>query len=206
MRNASCIALLLAGAGIAAPASAAIHIFSSPLSPEASGATGTGLVTVTFDTDADTLGITASWSGLSGTTSVAHIHCCTMFPGTGTAGVVVTPGTLPGFPVGTSAGSYAINLSLADPNTYTGAFLTANGGTPAGAEAALLAGIQQGRAYFNIHSTSFPAGEIRGFLAPVPEPATWAMMIAGFGLVGGLMRARRRAVAKIAWNPRRSAA
>lgn len=27
--------------------------------------------------------------------------------------------------------------------------------------------------------------------APVPEPANWAMMIAGFGLVGGAMRARK---------------
>ncbi len=27
--------------------------------------------------------------------------------------------------------------------------------------------------------------------APVPEPATWALMIAGFGLVGGAMRAGR---------------
>ena len=26
--------------------------------------------------------------------------------------------------------------------------------------------------------------------APVPEPATWAMMIAGFGLTGGAMRRR----------------
>ncbi|MFM9978840.1 MAG: PEPxxWA-CTERM sorting domain-containing protein [Sphingomonadaceae bacterium] len=36
----------------------------------------------------------------------------------------------------------------------------------------------------------------RGTLPPtpgaVPEPATWAMMLAGFGLVGGAMRARRR--------------
>ena len=29
----------------------------------------------------------------------------------------------------------------------------------------------------------------------VPEPATWAMMIAGFGLVGTMMRRRRTAVA-----------
>ncbi len=29
----------------------------------------------------------------------------------------------------------------------------------------------------------------------VPEPATWAMMILGFGAVGGVMRSRRRAVA-----------
>jgi len=28
----------------------------------------------------------------------------------------------------------------------------------------------------------------------VPEPATWAMMITGFGLVGGMARSRRRAV------------
>lgn len=29
---------------------------------------------------------------------------------------------------------------------------------------------------------------------PVPEPATWALMIAGFGLVGGVMRNRARAL------------
>ena len=29
----------------------------------------------------------------------------------------------------------------------------------------------------------------------VPEPATWAMLIAGFGMVGGALRARRRLVA-----------
>jgi opacity protein-like surface antigen len=32
-------------------------------------------------------------------------------------------------------------------------------------------------------------------VAPVPEPATWAMMIMGFGLVGGAMRRRRTSVA-----------
>ena len=29
---------------------------------------------------------------------------------------------------------------------------------------------------------------------PAPEPASWALMLAGFGLVGGLMRTRRTAV------------
>jgi hypothetical protein len=34
-----------------------------------------------------------------------------------------------------------------------------------------------------------------GFVTPVPEPASWAMMIAGFGLVGGTLRQRRRHLA-----------
>ena len=35
-------------------------------------------------------------------------------------------------------------------------------------------------------------------VVPVPEPATWAMMIGGFGLVGGALRRRRRAVMSFA--------
>jgi len=37
--------------------------------------------------------------------------------------------------------------------------------------------------------------EVRFAGSAVPEPATWAMMIAGFGLVGGAIRARRGAAA-----------
>lgn len=33
------------------------------------------------------------------------------------------------------------------------------------------------------------------YLAPVPEPTTWAMMIVGFGVVGAAMRSRRRVAA-----------
>jgi hypothetical protein len=33
-----------------------------------------------------------------------------------------------------------------------------------------------------------------GFAAAVPEPASWAMMISGFGLVGGAMRSRKTSV------------
>jgi hypothetical protein len=32
-----------------------------------------------------------------------------------------------------------------------------------------------------------------GLITPVPEPATWEMMLVGFGLVGGAIRLRRRA-------------
>jgi len=35
-------------------------------------------------------------------------------------------------------------------------------------EAALVQGIENGMTYFNIHTTMFPMGEIRGQLEPVP--------------------------------------
>jgi hypothetical protein len=39
------------------------------------------------------------------------------------------------------------------------------------------------------------SGTVNYTVSPVPEPATWAMMIGGFGLVGGAMRRRTRNVA-----------
>ena len=107
----------------------------------------------------------------------------------------MTPGTLPGFPMGLTSGSYTTPspLDLTDPATYTASFVTNfGGGTTAGAEAALLDGLNSGTAYFNIHTSEFPGGEIRGFLAPIPEPQTWALMITGFGLLGAVMRRSRR--------------
>jgi hypothetical protein len=72
-----------------------------------------------------------------------------------------------------------------------------NGGTVAGAFHALLKGLEDGDAYLNIHTTAFPAGEIRGFLqvAAVPEPSTWAMIISGFAGVGFMAYRRRKSAA-----------
>ena len=39
---------------------------------------------------------------------------------------------------------------------------------------------------------------LAGAFAAVPEPATWAMMIGGFGLVGGVLRARARKAPSLA--------
>jgi hypothetical protein len=165
--------------------------FSANLSPEALGATGSGSVFLEFDSDAHTLSIDANWAGLSGTTTAAHIHCCTAVAGTGTVGVAVTPGTLPGFPVGVQAGTYFIDLDLTLLATYTGAFLNGlGGGTVGGAEAALLAGLQSGKAYFNVHSTTFPGGEIRGFPQAVPEPLSLSLF--AMALVGVFLAQRRK--------------
>ena len=184
------IALAAALTLAATAAQAQTYSFASDLSPEVPGATGDGAVFVSFDAGAQTLDIAAIFFGLSGTTTVAHIHCCTAAPNAGTVGVAVTPGTLPGFPVGVNFGFYQTTLDLTQTGTYTPGFLAGAGGTAAGASAALLAGLNAGTAYFNVHSTAFPAGEVRGFLQPVPEPGTWALMGLGLAAVGGLPRRR----------------
>jgi hypothetical protein len=144
---------------------------------------------VTVDTVAHTLLVNASFSGLTGTTTASHIHCCTAVPGAGNIGVATETPTFSLFPLGVSSGSFTQQFNLALPGSFNAPFVTANGGTAAGAEAALLAGLAGGAAYLNIHSTAFPGGEIRGFLAPIPEPSTYALMLAG---LAGIAAWRRR--------------
>lgn len=83
-------------------------------------------------------------------------------------------------------------------SSFNASFITNNGGSPATAFAALLTGLQAGRVYLNIHSSFAPRGEIRGQLAAVPEPASWAMLITGFGVAGVALRRRRRQTVLVA--------
>lgn len=188
IRLAAVIAAIAVSLTSASTASAQKSWYAN-LGPEAPEATGSGYAF--FSLSGSLLSIEANWSGLSGTTTVAHIHCCTALPNTGTAGVAVTPGTLPGFPVGTQAGAYSITVDLADAATYTAAFLNnVGGGTPAGAQAALTTAFGQDVAYFNIHSSAFPGGEIRGFVR-VPEPSAVLLTTVAMALLAGVARRRR---------------
>jgi hypothetical protein len=140
---------------------------------------GTGTAVVNFDTTANTMHVHVVFSGLQGATTASHIHSPTPSPGTLTAGVATTTPTFAGFPLGVTSGTYDNTLDMTMASSYNPAFVSANGGTPASAEAALLAGMQAGEAYLNIHTTVDPGGEIRGFLNVVPEPSSLAMVAAG---------------------------
>lgn len=179
---ACCALLLAAGAASAAPITyigSLSGLAEDP--PNASPATGSAVVV--FDIDAHTLSLDVLFNGLVGTTTAAHIHCCTTIPGAGNVGVATETPTFGGFPLGVTGGMYAQTYDTTLAASWSPAFLAANGGTTAGAEAAFGAGLASGSAYLNLHTTAYGAGEIRAFLQPIPEPGQWSMLLLGIPAV-----------------------
>jgi len=194
--------LALALSAASAPASAAIYAYyanldgASEAPPHATP--GYGKARVVFDDLAHTMEVDVTFAHLLAGNTAAHIHAATTTPFVGTAPVATTTPTFTGFPNGATSGSYSHLFDMTLMSSYRSGFINDHGGTTAGAEAALIQAAMDGKSYLNVHTTVFPGGEIRGFLTPAPEPASWALMLAGFGLTGAAMRARRRTARGVA--------
>jgi len=160
--------------------------FTSAGEANVSPATGSG--TADYDTSTHMLTLQATFSGLLGPTTASHIHAATAVAGTGNAGVATTTPSLLGFPLGVTSGSYSGTLDLLNATSWNPSYVSGNGGTAATAETAFLAAVAGGKAYWNIHTSFGPGGEIRGFLTAVPEPSTFALV--GLGAIGLTVRAR----------------
>ena len=155
--------------------------------PNISTATGLGTLRVIGGTS---ILVNIDYSGLGSGLGDGHIHCCV-----GSAGNAAVAVGFGGLALGSTSGNITRLLDLTLASTFRAAFITASGGTVDLARARLLTALDAEQVYFNLHTVNFPGGEIRGNLSAVPEPASWAMMVVGFGLVGSAVRRRGLALA-----------
>lgn len=140
--------------------------------PNASPAVGSA--TLTLDTVSGNFSLDYSFSGLTGTVTIAHFH--NQLPGVN--GPVVYWLAAPGAPNN-------LPTTLMSPSLPTG--VTSGGGTGSGTLSATNIDLAlQGRLYFNIHTTTFGGGEIRGQVVPTPGVAA----LAGLAGLAGLRRRR----------------
>jgi hypothetical protein len=135
--------------------------------PVSSTGTGSGALVLNGD---NTLTYNISYSGLVGDFSVSHIHGPSAFGGP-------------------SAGILQPSANFTLSNTP----ITSNSGVLSGTTGVLtseqLGWLFNNETYVNIHSTFAPGGELRGQIALVPEPGTFALAGLGLGaLVVGLRR------------------
>ena len=89
-------------------------LYENPPHPTSSAS---GAATVTWDVAANTMRVDVQFSGLSGTTTASHIHCC--IPAPGNIGVATTVPTFTGFPLGVTSGTYSHTFDMLDPARNT---------------------------------------------------------------------------------------
>jgi hypothetical protein len=172
----------------------------------ASPATASG--TVIYDDALHTLSLQCSFSGLTGNVTQTHFHAVTSISGlpdnnppgetlaqaaaaVPNAGIAIGNTSLPNFPLNVTSGTYSQVLDLTNSAIYNTSFLNnaPNSGSVAAAEATFVGALTSGKTYWNIHSSTFGGGELRGFPVLVPEPTTLA--VAAIGMAGLCIRRRR---------------
>jgi len=104
--------------------------------------TGTGTLSGTYNSSTNVLNYTITWTGLTGLVTVAHFH------GPANAGVSASP---------------IIDITIST-NGISGT-VTGSATLDATTESYLL----NGKIYYNLHTATYPAGEIRGQITAVAQ-------------------------------------
>ena len=197
--------LLAVSALLAVPmaAQAVIYQFTAALSgakevapPVPVPTATTGVATLFYDNMGtaalgdDTYSFSMSVFGLTGAATAFHIHGAATTAENAPSRVSLHLPPFVSFNMGSTllvggSGVAAPVLFAATPATVT------NAGHPAMSFLDMLRG---GLAYVNVHTAANPAGAVRGQLievSVVPEPSTYALLLAGIGMMGMLARRRR---------------
>jgi hypothetical protein len=165
--------------------------------------------------DSACLGLGACYTGNDTYAIIAKVSPTELLvhpgPGTGgnsavmftasTTGTYDLSGLLASFDVGQKTGGYFTIINGVLATTTIGTAGNLFGGDPNGAAgtsdtlsflAALGAGDSVGVFVDNFNGYTGDTTHLSGSITAVPEPASWAMMLGGFGLVGAAMRRRQR--------------
>lgn len=145
--------------------------------PEPDGTTdspATGFGHFVFDPLAERLDFAISWSGLDGDLTKLHVHGAAepeesdpnhLFEILNSVQDVIDAEVDPRDDV--FVGSIPLSEDAMPCADEAGTTTTAAAGT--------LACLREGLAYVNVHTTSFPMGEIRGQIVPLPQPARFRL-------------------------------
>jgi CHRD domain len=154
-------AAILALASLAAADGGKTQVKSDPLTgyqetPGVSSA-GTGSFSAVIDDGAQTIDYTLSYSDLSSPAIFAHIHFGNRFIAGAVSAFLCGGGGKPACPNGTSS-----QATVTGTITAADVIGPAAQGIAPGEFSELVRAIRAGMTYANVHSTPFPAGEIRG--------------------------------------------